>query len=181
MDIIRSESTRALAQTAPARRLKRRPRRRWWQREPEPPKTREEIAFEEAKKAVERRVGFFSHAVVYVMVLLLILVTAGFYPMLVLALSWGIGVASHGYSAIIAPGLQKRWLEEEYRLRLGPGSAETQRQLQGQHAKSLEALSASIAHEIRNPITAAKSPRACPDGRLRATTMASISHGWRQE
>src|SRR5262249_57733345 len=31
------------------------------------------------------------------------------------------------------------------------------RALEGRHARSLEELSASIAHEIRNPITAAKS------------------------
>jgi signal transduction histidine kinase len=41
--------------------------------------------------------------------------------------------------------------------RVDVGVTRSRRELEGRHARSLEALSASIAHEIRNPITAAKS------------------------
>lgn len=139
------------------RRRRHRHRHPWWRRPPEPPKSREQIAYEEARRIARRRSGFFSHAVVYGMVILFLVVAAGFYPAMIVALAWGIGLASHGYGALVAPSLQRRWLEEEYQLRLGPGTQVERRQLEGRHAKSIEDLSASIAHEIRNPITAAKS------------------------
>lgn len=155
-------STQELAPVLPPmtkheRRRHNRWNRRWNKGEPQTPMTREEIAYEEARRAVKRRVSFFSHAVVYGMVTLFLIVTAGFESAIVVALAWGIGLASHGYSAVIAPGLSKRWLEEEYRLRLGPSTEMARRQIEGRHSKNLETLSASLAHEIRNPITAAKS------------------------
>lgn len=141
----------------PHRHSRRRHHRRWWGRRDEPPKTREQIAYEEARRAANRRVGFFSHAIAFGMVNLFLLVTAGFSATIVVALAWGIGLASHAYSAMVAPNLRKKWIEEEYRLRLGPGTEVARRQIEGRHSKNLEALSASLAHEIRNPITAAKS------------------------
>lgn len=129
----------------------------WWRKPPEPPRTKEQIAYDEARRIARRRSNFFSHAVVFSMVILLLLFTAGFYPATVVALAWGIGLASHGYGAIIAPQLQRRWIEQEYQLRIGPPQETARKQIEGRHAKSIENLSASIAHEIRNPITAAKS------------------------
>lgn len=136
---------------------RRRHGRRWWNQPADPPKSREQIAYEEARRAANRRVGFISHAIAFTMVNLFLLATAGFSATLVVALAWGIGLASHAYSAMVAPNLRKKWIEEEYRLRLGPGTEVARRQLEGRHSKNLETLSASLAHEIRNPITAAKS------------------------
>lgn len=141
----------------PRRHGRRRRHGPWWRKPPEPPRTREQIAYDEARRIAKRRSGFFSHAVVFGMVTLFLLFTAGFFPAMVVALGWGIGLASHGYGALVAPRLQRRWIEEEYQLRLGPGEGAQRKQLEGRHAKSIENLSASIAHEIRNPITAAKS------------------------
>jgi signal transduction histidine kinase len=160
MEVVRTESLKVYP-TLPE---PERPRRHghphggpWWRKAPEPPKTREQLAFEEARRAVDARVGFYRHAIFYGLFILFILFTGGLEPAVVVGLLWGMGLATHGYNAIVAPNLRKKWLEEEYRLRLGPGELQARRQIEGKHAKSLEELSASIAHEIRNPITAAKS------------------------
>lgn len=118
---------------------------------------REPDARESARKLAGRRVAFTGHAIVWGMVVLLVLVTAGFLPALVLAIAWGIGLASHGFFAVLAPGLRERWTSAEVSRQVGASVVGERRLVEGRHARSLEELSASIAHEIRNPITAAKS------------------------
>jgi signal transduction histidine kinase len=117
----------------------------------------EEQALREARAAVARRMGFFAHLVPYVVVTLFLLVVAGFRTALIVALAWGIGVACHGFFALVAPDLRKRWTDEEVTRRMPAEVSRSRRELQDRHARNLEHLSASIAHEIRNPITAAKS------------------------
>ena len=71
----------------------------------------------------------------------------------------GIGLASHGFFAMVVPilrGTRKRGAQ------LQSNSTAAARAARGvshdaQRVRSLEELSAAIAHEIRNPITAAKS------------------------
>lgn len=98
-------------------------------------------------------IGFTAHAIVWALVCLLITVTAGIYPGFVTALSWGVGLSVHGFFAVVAPELRRQWTARELAVTAG----EERRALEGRHQRSLEQLSASIAHEIRNPITAAKS------------------------
>lgn len=117
----------------------------------------EVIAYEEAKSMANRRVRFFGHVVVWAMVCFFLLVAAGFFPAMVVACAWGIGLSAQGYYALVAPELRRRWIEQEYHWNLEHTLDAQRRTLQGKHSKSLEKLSASIAHEIRNPITAAKS------------------------
>ena len=119
--------------------------------------TPEARARNEAKRLAGRRIGFLGHALVWAMVGLLLLVTAGFFPALVVALAWGIGLACHGFFAVAAPGLRRRFIEQEVARRVQTSVVDERRALEGRHARSLEELSASVAHEIRNPITAAKS------------------------
>ena len=159
MEVVRTESLTVYPTLPePEHRRRRHPHPYpWWRRTPEPPKTREEIAFDEARRAVDARIGFYRHSIFYGIFILFMLFTGGFEPAIIIGLLWGMGLATHGYNAIIAPDLRKKYLEEEYRLRLGPGELQARRQIEGKHAKNLEALSASLAHEIRNPITAAKS------------------------
>jgi two-component system sensor histidine kinase HydH len=104
-----------------------------------------------------RRVAFFGHAVVWAMVALLLWVTAGFFAAVVVALAWGIGLASHGYFAVLGPELRRRFTEAEVLRRVRSTVADERQVIENRHARSLEELSASIAHEIRNPVTAAKS------------------------
>jgi signal transduction histidine kinase len=85
------------------------------------------------------------------------LVTAGFRPAVTVAIFWGIGHACQGYFALLDPDLRKRWTEDELRRRMPEEVSRNRRELEDRHARNLEHLSASIAHEIRNPITAAKS------------------------
>jgi signal transduction histidine kinase len=111
---------------------------------------------DEARRRVGLRIGFYAHAIVFASTLLLLLVTAGFLPALIVALAWGIGLSVHAFFSVAAPAMRGRWVDEELeRLRSEANDDRTTRTQR--HTRSLEQLSASIAHEIRNPITAAKS------------------------
>ena len=55
------------------------------------------------------------------------------------------------------PQLHERFVQEEVQRQVSRRVTSERRNLEGEHHRSLEHLSASIAHEIRNPITAAKS------------------------
>ena len=61
------------------------------------------------------------------------------------------------YQVLIEPGVRDRLVADEVGKRLDARVQAQRRAMEGEHARSLEKLSASIAHEIRNPITAAKS------------------------
>lgn len=119
--------------------------------------TPEERALQDARNAVARRLGFVAHVIPYAIVNFGILITAGFRPAFVTAVFWGIGLACHGFFALVAPDLRKRWTDNELRRRMPEEVSKNRRELEDRHARHLEHLSASIAHEIRNPITAAKS------------------------
>jgi len=73
------------------------------------------------------------------------------------ALGWGIGIVFHYFGVMVAPGLRQRLIDREVTREVAASVPRERRNIEGRHARSLEQLSASIAHEIRNPITAAKS------------------------
>jgi len=103
------------------------------------------------------RIAFLGHALVYACVLLLLVVVAGPFVAVIVALSWGILLVAHGFFFVVAPVLRRRWVEREVKGILHATVTGERRELEGRHARSLEALSASMAHEIRSPITAARS------------------------
>jgi signal transduction histidine kinase len=72
------------------------------------------------------------------------------------AFAWGIGLVMHYFVAIVVPGLRQRWIDEEVDRHVSQGASRLDR-TETRNARSIEGLSASIAHEIRNPVTAAKS------------------------
>jgi len=111
----------------------------------------------DARRAATHRVAFLGHGVVYVTTNLLLLAVSNLQVTGIVALSWGIGLAAHGFFGVVGPQLRRRFIEAEVEGRLAKGFAGERRSLEGKHARSLELLSASIAHEIRQPITAAKS------------------------
>lgn len=117
----------------------------------------EERAYLEARRAANRKIGFLSHLVPYAAVCLFLLFVAGFRPAAIVGLGWGIGVALHYFFAIVAPRLREDLIQQEVRQQVHANVSEQRRTLEGRHAQHVEELSASIAHEIRNPITAAKS------------------------
>jgi signal transduction histidine kinase len=98
-------------------------------------------------------IAFIAHAIAWALVSLLITVTAGIFPGFVTALAWGVGLSIHGFFAVVAPEVRRQWEARE----LAASAGDERRMLEGRHQHSLEQLAASIAHEIRNPITAAKS------------------------
>ncbi len=148
-------------------------RRAAWSAEPAPPATpaaparrprrrrrklsAEERAYREAQRVANRKLSFVVHFVSYAMVCFFLLFVAGFRSAFIVAFSWGIGLAIHYVMAIIAPGLRQRWIDQEVSRRVTHTTTQQRQELHGAHARDLEDLSASIAHEIRNPITAAKS------------------------
>lgn len=135
------------------RRRNKRDKRRSKKRE----RTPEERRYRQARSRANRRVGWLIHAVAYASTMALILVTSrSIRATIITAFAWGIGLALHYVSAILAPRLRNRWIAAEMDRHAEHGAirldaAETA------NARSLEDLSASIAHEIRNPVTAAKS------------------------
>jgi signal transduction histidine kinase len=135
-----------------AREERRRPRRR-----KESKLTPEERAYREAHRAAERKIRLLRHLFVYAFVCAGILFTAGFRVMLIVALFWGIGIVSQFFSVIVAPGLRREWIQTEVDRRVQKTVSRERRALEGRHVRSLEELAAAIAHEIRNPVTAAKS------------------------
>jgi len=141
----------------PDEELEDRPRPRRRERRPRRPLSAEERAYREAHMRANRKLGFMFHLLAYASVCTFLLLVAGFRSAFIVAMGWGIGVASHYFSAMVAPGLRKRFIEREVRSEIQRSAPRERRHMESQHVRSLEELSASIAHEIRNPITAAKS------------------------
>lgn len=128
------------------------PQRRGWRRRLTP----EERIYRAARSRANRRIGWTVHALSYGSVLALILLASrSFRATLIVAAAWGIGLALHYFAALVAPGLRQRWIEEEMGHHVDRGVVKLD-QKESANARSLENLSASIAHEIRNPVTAAK-------------------------
>jgi signal transduction histidine kinase len=85
--------------------------------------------------------------------LLLFVFPVGLIALIIFTLKLG----RRAFRVFYEPKLRARFLQEEVHRRVRTNVSEERRNLEGEHHRSLEQLSASIAHEIRNPITAAKS------------------------
>jgi signal transduction histidine kinase len=120
--------------------------------------TPEERLLREAERRAERKLAFVRHFIAYVLVVCgLYLATRSPFVAGMVAVFWGIGMWSHFFQAIVGPELRKRWIQSEVERDVRRAVTRERRVLSDQKTRSLEQLSASIAHEIRNPITAAKS------------------------
>ena len=116
----------------------------------------EERALRAAHAAAERKTQLAGDVLWFlgVTTLLLIFIT----PIgVIVLLFWGLKVAKDVYELEIEPRLRRRFVEQEVEKQVHASLSQQRLALEGEHARSLEQLSASIAHEIRNPITAAKS------------------------
>jgi len=119
--------------------------------------TLEERRYREARRRANAKLGFISHLIAYVSVCLLLLFLPGPRVAFIVGLAWGIGLVFHYFGTLVAPELRQRLVEREVNREVAASVSRERRSIEGKHARSIEELSASIAHEIRNPITAAKS------------------------
>jgi signal transduction histidine kinase len=116
----------------------------------------EERAYAEARRVAEQKVelwGKFWRMAIVVVPLMIFVPWLGF----IILFFGGIDLAKRAYRVLYEPRLRERFVDEEVSKRIQISVHEERRNLEDEHARSLEKLSASIAHEIRNPITAAKS------------------------
>jgi signal transduction histidine kinase len=119
--------------------------------------TEEQRLYRQASRRATAKLSFVTHLVTYGAVVVMLLFVAGFRAAFYTGFGWGIFVVLHYFAVLIAPALRRRFIENEVSQEDQQNAGRERRVLEGEHARSLEQLSASIAHEIRNPITAAKS------------------------
>jgi len=119
--------------------------------------TEEQKVYQAARRRANRKLSFISHFVSYATVCTFLLFIAGFKVATIVALSWGIGIVFHYFFALAAPELRQRLIDREVNREVQVSVSRERRSIEEKNARQIEQLSASIAHEIRNPITAAKS------------------------
>jgi signal transduction histidine kinase len=120
-------------------------------------RSEERKLYRQARRRAALKLSFVTHFVTFGSVVVMLLFVAGFRAAFYTAFGWGIFVVLHYFAALVAPDLRRRFIAKEVTREVERSGTRERRALEGVHARSLEQLSASIAHEIRNPITAAKS------------------------
>ena len=145
-----------------ARRAARRAAReatRWGRQAAEPAKSLspEEEALRRARRRAGAQAGFYAHLMSYLGVIAFLALINLFttrYPWFIWpAFGWGIGLFSHWMAVFGSHMVRERYFDPavERELRRERATMQTEKQA------SIDELSSSIAHEIRNPIAAAKS------------------------
>src|SRR5437763_3398176 len=145
-----------------ARRAARRAAReatRWGRQAAEPAKSLspEEEALRRARRRAGAQAGFYAHLMSYLGVIAFLALINLFttrYPWFIWpAFGWGIGLFSHWMPVFGSHLVRERYFDPavERELRRERATMQTEKQA------SIDELSSSIAHEIRNPIAAAKS------------------------
>ena len=116
----------------------------------------EERAYHLARRLADRKVALSRQAFRGALITVPLLI---FVPVLgaISLIYFGLGIGHKAFRLVYEPRLRERFLQEEVQRRVHTRVNSERRHLEGEHHRSLEQLSASIAHEIRNPITAAKS------------------------
>jgi signal transduction histidine kinase len=121
------------------------------------PPTEEEELVRRARRRARAEVGFYTHLMSYLGVMaflaLINLMTTRYPWFLWPALGWGIGLFAHYMAVFGRQLLRQRYFDPvlEREVRREKAAMQTEKQA------SLDELSSTIAHEIRNPIAAAKS------------------------
>jgi signal transduction histidine kinase len=117
----------------------------------------EEDMLRRARRRAAAETGFYAHLVSYLGVIALLafinLMTTHYPWFLWPAMGWGFGVASHWMGVFGSRRIKRRFFDPAVERELQREKAYMQTEKQA----SLDELSSTIAHEIRNPIAAAKS------------------------
>jgi signal transduction histidine kinase len=113
-------------------------------------------AYRAAQRLADRKVALSRQVLRAALITVPLLIFIPFVGVLSL-IYFGVGIGRKAFRLVYEPRLREKFLQEEVRRRVHTRVSRERRHLEGEHHRSLEQLSASIAHEIRNPITAAKS------------------------
>ncbi len=128
-----------------------------WAVGPEPPRSEEEQLLQRARSRAAAEMGFYVHLTSYlgvIALLALINLMTTWYPWFLWpAIGWGFGLGSHWMGVFGSRALKARYFDPVVERELVREKAVMQTEKQA----SLDELSSTIAHEIRNPIAAAKS------------------------
>jgi signal transduction histidine kinase len=118
----------------------------------------EERALLEARRLAEMKVDLYRETAKVLIpgVALLVIPPLAWIGLLIL-LFGGMKLARRYYAIVVEPRLRERIVKEEISKRVSADVRKERHAVEHEHSRRLEELSASIAHEIRNPITAAKS------------------------
>jgi signal transduction histidine kinase len=117
----------------------------------------EERTLRRAHRAAEEKTRLASELAGPALVAL-VLAMVGLWPVaLIVLLIWGRRRFGRAWRAFLEPTIRERFVEREVRREVDATLSHERQALETEHARSMQRLSASIAHEIRNPITAAKS------------------------
>ncbi len=118
--------------------------------------TPDERALREARRTAEAKVEATREAFRFSIIAILLLVFLPPVGVIVL-IFWGLPHMRRFYRLWVEPRMRERFLREEVQKQVHAHLSHERQELHGEHSRSMQELSASIAHEIRNPITAAKS------------------------
>ena len=116
----------------------------------------EDEVYAEARQRADDKLRALRAVAKYLAIVLVVGVICGRFVGGIVAFFGAIKLAKD-LGRIVAPRLRERWIEQEVRSRVRTGVRQERQVLAAEHTRSLEELSASIAHDIRNPIAAARS------------------------
>ncbi len=121
----------------------------------------ERQAYDRARKRASAEAGFYVHLMWYGVVIgflfLINLLTTGYPWFLWPAMGWGFGLASHFVAVYGWRWVHQRVFEPAIQREVHREVLQEKEQLRTEKQASLDELTATFAHEIRNPIAAAKS------------------------
>jgi signal transduction histidine kinase len=117
----------------------------------------DELVVERSRKRARAQMGFYAHLLWYLGVIALLalinLLTTSYPWFIWPALGWGVGLFSHYMGVFGSRVMRERYFEPAV-------EREVRRErvvMQSEKQASIDQLSSTLAHEIRNPIAAAKS------------------------
>jgi len=116
----------------------------------------DERSYRAARRLADRKVALSHQALRAAAITIPMLIFVPFFGVLSL-IYFAVRLGRRAFKMFYEPRLHEHFVQDEVQRQVRTRVTKERRELEGEHHRSLEQLSASIAHEIRNPITAAKS------------------------
>src|SRR4029453_13114228 len=113
--------------------------------------------YAEARRRADEKRALVAKLGGYLVMVLIVRIFAGPFVAGIVAFFGGLGLGKQFGAGFVAPRVGGGWVEEEGRERVSRGVHRERETLAAEHTRSLEELSAQVAHDIRNPIAAARS------------------------